>query len=136
MARCRLHANICWAADTAFVRPHSCLSKTPEHEGNLYKLLTYLNHERQCILLRGSLRNTALRLASLSYSRGLAFARRRKWAKPSVIYIGDSSGWVLSSIGKAIQREASRTLSLRSTIGVARNSRLSYPLGIATTLFR
>ena len=55
-------------------------------------------------MIRGRLRDATLTLASLCYSGGLEFARRRKLVNPSVIYVGDSD-WVLSTIGKAIQQQ-------------------------------
>ena len=54
-------------------------------------------------MIRDSVRDTALRLASVSYSNVLAVAKTRKWTKPSVIYVGDSD-WVLATIGQSIQQ--------------------------------
>ena len=53
-------------------------------------------------MIRGRLRDSALRLASRCYSGTLRVARMGGGTKPSVIYVGDSD-WVLSTIGKAIR---------------------------------
>ena len=54
-------------------------------------------------MIRGKLRDNALKLASLCYSGALSVAPTRNGSRPSVIYVGDSD-WVLSTIGKAIQQ--------------------------------